>query len=77
MGAISSPWDNAVTESLMGCIKSECVNARVYDSREQAALEIFDYIEGFYNPKRIHSALGWLSPDEFERTHRKNRTHAA
>ena len=77
MGAISSPWDNAVTESLMGCIKSECVHARIYDSREQAALEIFDYIEGFYNPKRIHSALGWLSPDEFEKIHRKNRTHAA
>lgn len=42
MGAISSPWDNAVTESLMGCIKSECVHARTFDSREQAALEIFD-----------------------------------
>lgn len=46
MGAISSLWDNAVTESLMGCIKFECVYARTFDSREQAALEIFDYTEG-------------------------------
>lgn len=77
MGAISSPWDNAVTESLMGCIKSECVHARTFDSREQAVLEIFDYIEGFCNPVRIHSALGWLSPDEFEKANWKGRTQAA
>lgn len=66
MGAISSPWGNAVTESLVGVIKSECVHARTYDSREQAALEIFEYIECFYNRTRIHSALGWLSPVQFE-----------
>ena len=77
MGSISSPWDNAVTESLMGCIKSECVHARTFASREQAALEIFDYIECFYNPRRIHSALGWLSPDEFEELHSKDRLRAA
>ena len=69
MGSVSSPWDNAPTESLMGTIKSECVHARTFDSREQAALEIFDYIEGFYNRVRIHSALGWLSPAEFEARH--------
>lgn len=40
-------------------------------------LEIFDYIEGFYNPVRIHSALGWLSPDEFEKANWKGRTQAA
>ena len=61
----------------MGCIKSECVHARTFASREQAALEIFDYIECFYNPRRIHSALGWLSPDEFEELHSKDRLRAA
>lgn len=69
MGAISSPWDNAPTESLMGIIKSECVHARTFDTREQAALEIFEYIERFYNKLRIHSALDWLSPEEFEDGH--------
>ena len=67
MGSISSPWDNAAMESLMGLIKAECVHARTFETREQAALEIFDYIECFYNRKRIHSALGYLSPEEFER----------
>lgn len=69
MGSVSSPWDNAVTESLMGVIKSECVHARTYDSREQAALSLFEYIEAFYNRLRIRSALGWLSPAEFEERH--------
>ena len=78
MGSISSPWDNAVTESLMGVIKSECVHARTYDTREQAALDIFDYIECFYNRIRIHSALGWLSPAQFEeRMALRNRPEAA
>lgn len=78
MGSISSPWDNAAAESLMGVIKSECVHARTYDSREQAALSLFEYIEAFYNRIRIHSALGWLSPAEFEERHAgENRPEAA
>lgn len=67
MGAVSSPWDNAAMESLMGLIKAECVHARTFESRDQAALEIFDYIECFYNRVRTHSALGYLSPEAFER----------
>lgn len=67
MGSVSSPWDNAVTESLMGVIRAECVHARTFSGREEAALEIFEYIERFYNRARIHSALGWLSPEEFEK----------
>ncbi len=66
MGSISSPWDNAAMESLMGLIKAERVHARTFETREQAALEIFEYIECFYNRVGIHSALGNLSPAEFE-----------
>ena len=69
MGAVASPWDNAAMESLMGLIKAECVHARTFETRDQAALEIFDYIEAFYNRVRIHSALGNLSPAEFEAGH--------
>lgn len=69
MGSVSSPWDNAVTESLMGVIRAECVHARTFSGREEAALEIFEYIERFYNRARIHSVLGWLSPEEFEKKH--------
>jgi len=66
MGSISSPWDNAAMESLMGIVKSECVHARTYATREEAALDLFEYIEVVYNRARIHSALGYLSPVEFE-----------
>ena len=67
MGSISSPWDNAAIESLMGIVKSECVHARTYATREEAALDLFEYIEVVYNRARIHSALGYLSPAEFEK----------
>ena len=77
MGSISSPWDNAAMESLMGLIKAECVHARTFETRERAALEIFEYIEAFYNRVRIHSALGNLSPEEFEARHAKEVASAA
>lgn len=66
MGSISSSWDNAAMESLMGIVKSECVHARTYATREEAALDLFGYIGVVYNRARIHSALGYLSPAEFE-----------
>ena len=77
MGAISSPWDNAAMESLMGLVKAECVHARTFESREQAAPEIFEYIECLYNRVRTHSALGYLSPEEFEARNRKGTAVAA
>lgn len=70
MGSISSPWDNAAMESPMGLIKAECAHARTFGTRDQAALEILDYIECLYNRERIHSAPGYLSPEEFERANR-------
>ena len=77
MGAISSPWDNAAMESPMGLVKAECVHARTFESREQAALEIFEYIECLYDRVRTHSALGYLSPEEFEARNRKGAAVAA
>lgn len=77
MGSVSSPWDNAAMESLMGLIKSECVHARTFETREHAALEIFEYIECFYNRVRIHSALGHLSPEEFEARHMEGAAKTA
>lgn len=55
----------------MGLVKAECAHARTFESREQAALEIFEYIECFYNRVRMHSALGHLSPEELEAKNRK------
>lgn len=71
MGSISSPWDNAAMESLMGPIRAGRAHARTFETRGRASLEIFECIEAFYNRVRIHSALGNLSPAEFEARHRE------
>lgn len=60
-------WDNAVVESFFGTLKRELVKGRVFTSREQARQEVFEYIEVWYNRKRRHSTLGYLSPEQFER----------
>jgi len=60
-------WDNAPMESFFHTLKTERVHHRVYDTRDQARRDLFQYIEGFYNPRRLHSALGYLSPEEMER----------
>lgn len=60
-------YDNAMAESFFATLKTEEVDAASYETRQQAKTSIFSYIEGFYNPKRRHSSLSYLSPDEFER----------
>lgn len=66
MGSVASPWDNAPTESFMGILKRECVHRKTFEAREQARIETFEHIEAFYNRPRMHSALGFMSPMEFE-----------
>ena len=58
--------DNAVAESFFGSLKSELIYHHTFVTREQAAMSIFDYIEIFYNRRRLHSTLNYLSPEEFE-----------
>jgi putative transposase len=59
-------WDNAAMESFFSSLKTERTAAKTYRTRAQAKADVFDYIERFYNPKRRHSTLGYLSPMEFE-----------
>jgi transposase InsO family protein len=59
-------YDNAMMESFWATLKSELVQHRSYATREQARQSIFEYIEVFYNRKRLHSSLGYLSPESFE-----------
>lgn len=66
MGSILSPRDNAAMESTTGIVKPECAHARTYAAREGTALDPLEHIEVVYNSARIHSALGHLSPAEFE-----------
>jgi putative transposase len=59
-------YDNAMMESFFATLKRELIHRRSFDTREQAATEIFKYIESFYNRTRRHSSLGYLSPQAFE-----------
>ena len=59
-------WDNAVAESFFATIKGEMIDHEDFATRAEAAAAIGDYIDGFYNVHRLHSAIGYLSPVEFE-----------
>jgi len=66
MSRVGNCWDNAAMESFFGTLKSELTHHRHYRTRAEAKSDIFLYIEGFYNRRRRHSALGYLSPKQFE-----------
>jgi putative transposase len=58
-------WDNAPTESFFNSLKNERVHGRRYETRHEASADVFDYIEPFYNRRRKHSTLGYVSPQDF------------
>ena len=60
-------WDNAMMESFFATLKKERVYHESYETRESARQSVFDYIELFYNTRRRHSALGYLSPTQYEK----------
>jgi transposase InsO family protein len=69
MNGVGSWYDNAPMESFIGTLKTEWVHHRAYPTRDEARTDVFAYIEGFYNRRRRHSALDYLSPEAFEALH--------
>jgi putative transposase len=67
MNGAGTWYDNAPMESFFGTLKSERVHHIEYCARNQARTDLFQYLEGFYNPRRRHSSLGYLSPANYER----------
>jgi hypothetical protein len=67
MGSRGDAYDNAACDTRISTLKVEWINRHRYTNRDQARLSIFRHIETFYNPRRRHSALGGISPDEYER----------
>ena len=67
MSRSGNVWDNAAMESFFSSLKTERTGQKTYRSRDEAKADVFDYIERFYNAKRRHSTIGYLSPMEFER----------
>jgi len=74
MGSVGDAYDNAMCESFFGTLESELLDRYTFHSPVEARMAVFRYIEGWYNPKRRHSSLGYQSPANFEA---KNRSEAA
>ncbi|MDH4282003.1 MAG: integrase core domain-containing protein, partial [Myxococcales bacterium] len=68
MGSVGDAYDNAMCESFFATLECELLDRRRFRSQTEARMAIFDFVEGWYNPKRRHSALDYLSPLQFERT---------
>ena len=67
MGRVASAGDNAAMESFWSTLKQELVYRRHFKTRSEAGQAIFDFIECFYNRRRLHSSLEYLCPVDFER----------
>jgi transposase InsO family protein len=68
VGRRGDAFDNAVAESFFATLETELFDRTNFTSRDHARIQVFDFIEGFYNPRRRHSALGYLSPERYEAT---------
>jgi putative transposase len=66
IGSAGDAYDNAIAEALFATLETELLKRHRFIDRGTARRALFDYIEGWYNPHRRHSALGYLSPSEFE-----------
>ena len=66
-GSAGDCYDNAMAESLFATLECELIKRRSLQTQAEARMAIFEFIEGWYNTKRRHSGLGYLSPNEFER----------
>lgn len=72
MGTVGDVYDNAMAESFFATLECELIDRRAWQTKTEARLALFTYIEGWYNPRRRHSALGQISPAAFESRHREH-----
>jgi putative transposase len=69
MGSVGDAYDNAMCESFFSTLECELLSRRRFASQAEAKIACFSYIEGFYNPVRLHSAIGYKSPIKYEQEH--------
>jgi putative transposase len=72
MGSVGDAYDNAMAESFFATLERELLNRRRFKSQAEARMAVFEWIEGWYNPHRRHSALGYRSPVNYERAHERS-----
>jgi putative transposase len=67
MGSVGDAYDNAMCESFFATLETELLDRRRFRTRPEARIAVFEFIEGWYNPHRRHSGLGYDSPINYER----------
>jgi putative transposase len=72
MGSVGDAYDNAMAESFFATLERELLNRRRFRSQAEAKMAVFEWIEGWYNPRRRHSSLGYRSPVNYERAHERS-----
>jgi transposase InsO family protein len=72
MGSVGDCYDNAMCESFFATLECELLNRERFKTAEEARRAVFDYIEGWYNTRRLHSGIEYHSPMEYERLHQKS-----
>jgi putative transposase len=72
MGSVGDAYDNAMAESFFASLERELLNRRRFQSQAEAKMAVFEWIEGWYNPHRRHSSLGYRSPVNYERAHQRS-----
>ena len=77
MGSVGDCFDNAMCESFFGTLECELLDRRHFRTQVEARMAVFEYIEGWYNPHRRHSALDYLSPINYERSHYSEESTAS
>jgi putative transposase len=73
MGSVGDAYDNAMAESFFASLECELINRRVWKTKAQARSEVFTWIESWYNPRRRHSGIGLMSPNNFEKEHAQRK----
>jgi putative transposase len=73
MGSKGDCFDNAVAESFFATLEKDLLRHRSFATRQDARTAVFDYIEAFYNPIRLHSTLDYVSPIEYEKMTKKEK----
>jgi putative transposase len=69
MGSVGDAYDNAMAEPFFATLERELLDRTRFQTQAEARMAVFEWIEGWYNPQRRHSSIGYLSPNEFERRH--------
>jgi len=70
MGSVGDAYDNALCESFFATLECELLDRHTFRSRDEARSAVFEFIEGWYNPHRRHSSIGYRSPMRYEMEHR-------